>query len=339
MRKLITLLAVLVAALAMIPASASAYGTALHKYGIGTRGGDLLFVTSSEVSIAATNDWHIRALIDCGRGDPATIYGAKLDELADARISILPIIGWKDGNGWHAPANQTERNQFATCAANIANTINFVYTGSGWTGSNVYEIWNEPNCGNGISSYTQFYNSVYAPAALGIRGVDSDANLVPGGFAFGTAGSNGCEDASGWIAFWEAAGYGGITNAYSVHPYGYTNAANATREATSAQTAAKASSELARAMQNTSKPVMATEFGRRTDTFSQSSQAGYLDAMDDSGSGGIGEAALLSNWTGQDAPAGGIYTSGLLDTSGAQKLAYGVWNDHNTAAGVGTLPN
>ena len=291
-RVLLTALVALALALgASSPAHASGGDTAY--WGVNLKGefGDFYNLTYGEVARAAgccfdRSRWVIRALFDKRKADLYAndpghwnkawlAYGGHLDWAYNSGITIIPVIGWTNSNGsWHKPQNSQEWWDLWGFSYQVINAMDWAASQRGMPGPNLVEAYNEPNCmstvqeckfGGFPGGFPDYKANGFDPVAQGARNQDPTINRVVGGLGFGTTGSNGFEDAAAWIGFWEAAGYENDSEAYSVHPYGYTNPNTWVREATANQTAAKANAEFNRACDPSDDGIIVTETGRRTD--------------------------------------------------------------------------
>lgn len=349
MRKIILFLLVLVSCMGIGASAAQASSTNLYKYGFGASNGDILLLSAQDIFGAAGMPGHIRVVVDCGRGLPGSVdnnINSKIGDLYNSGITPLYLLTWKINGAQHMPANQTEKDYFQDCAANLAYLDNVITALNGWTSANVYEIWNEPNChGGGTSrSLSNYMSNIVSPAIGGINSVDPDANVVIGAFGFGSDnGSDYCKDPGSWMTGLSTIYWNWDFQAISAHPYGYTSCSYPwARGSTANQTHAKAQCEVDRV--DGSWPVLCTEFGRRVNwagsPFTQSQQQGYLNAM----ATDLAGCRLQSNWllkdqrdsnlSGDQGHEGMIFRGGGHDNVG--KLGWQTWLNL-PATKVGTL--
>ena len=320
MRRL--LIAALVAFTLVLPTAALAAPTTLKYYGMNTHGGDLVFYNPAELNTAQTADFSLRAGMDACRGD---VYGPIISGQVAARdIELLPVLGWSDCNGNPADIDTAlERSIWRGFCHGAVQKVNDSYAAAGRTPPNAFEVWNEPNkyyVGGSWGFLSDFWNNVYVPCYNGIREVDADANVIVGGLCFGTEASNGCNDANNWINAIIGNGWSNIVNAYSIHPYGFTNTQTWVREDEQYSNYARANEEYKRACQpSTIDPVIVTESGRRSDNpypgwdFTEAYQSTFLwqirNYMDiDAGGHFV--------WPGRDIAGTGSGTKGLLRAAG-----------------------
>lgn len=314
---------VVLAALVGLVAPAAALAT---PYNVSTRGFGL---RAADINSYSINEWYaatqpaqksfVRASFDLCHGNPADFnIGGKVNDFAAYGVHVLPVITWSDGcYSGHAHVINTpgEKDQFRAWAHYVADVIVYVEAYANLPQTNLYEIWSEPNGGQGGNyGLSDYYNSVYLSGRAGVREVDGNAGTLFGGLCFTRSGGGGnCTYSSqDWMRLVYSRGYTGI-NGFSIHPYGDGFWQEAKLQAAGA----------CGIVGNDARSVWVTETGMASggSGYSESAQKTFLDNVDD-----VSGPRTFLNWIGQDQAATGYPQSmGLMRPDGGAKQAWNYW--------------
>lgn len=201
----------------------------LDRYGAGLLG-DLSDIQVQDIERLRYNRWHVRGTVNFRFG--AAAYASVLERLADAGVSVLPILFWMNERGEPVCPRHPEWDQArweAQCF-NFGLLLGDLNKRRPGLAPRQVEIWNEQNTiglwretANSAPGYTKH---MLLPARSAIRrGAAADIAIVCGGLAFrhwvkdGVYRARAAED---YVRDLKNAGALPAIDRWSIHPYGRT---------------------------------------------------------------------------------------------------------------------